>query len=730
MFKKILIANRGEIACRIIRTAKRMGLATVAVYCDADREALHVAMADEAVNIGPPPAATSYLMIDKIIAAARQTGADAVHPGYGFLSERGAFALALDAAGIAFIGPNVGAISVLGDKIESKKLAAGAGVSTVPGHAGAIDSDKAAIAAVRDIGLPVIIKASAGGGGKGMRIARSEDEVAEGVRAARSEARSSFGDDRVFIERYIDDPRHIEIQVLGDRHGNIVHLGERECSIQRRNQKIIEEAPSTAVDEALRAEMGAQAVALARAVGYDSAGTVEFILGADRHFYFLEMNTRLQVEHPVTEFITGLDLVEQMIRVAAGERLPFTQDEVRFHGWAVESRLYAEDPSRNFIPSIGQISRYRPPAEGRRADGTAVRVDDGVREDITIPVYFDPLMAKLVTHGPDRASAVEAMADALDCFVVDGVANNLSFLSAIMENPRWQTGDISTSFIAEEYPHGFAAAPLDPDTLARMAMVALAIEIRRRHKFRAFHGRLNGEGSVWRSDWSVAIGGTHFALRVGAVGRSRDAEHGARWRRPGDGRLLMAAGGRPVVGRDRPPFGQRAGAVGLWRHPPDQSRHRRRRPGDDAAGGRARPADAGEEEQARRQPVALPDARPGGRHRRGGGPGGARRRHPGGGRGDEDGERAARRARRHGQAHRRQGRRYARRRRGDHGIHLSGQRRPIRSIGDIDAAETRRGIHGSGMGRGGKAVQLAATDGAAPGDPCRPCQQRYRVPAS
>ncbi len=453
-------------------------------------------------------------MIDRIVAAAHRTGADAVHPGYGFLSERGAFALALDAAGITFIGPNVSAISVLGDKIESKKLAASAGVSTVPGHLGAIDSDAEAIAVARDIGLPVMIKASAGGGGKGMRIAWSEDEVAEGVRAARSEARSSFGDDRVFIERFIENPRHVEIQVLGDRHGNIVHLGERECSIQRRNQKIIEEAPSTAVDAALRAEMGAQAVALARAVHYDSAGTVEFILGADRHFYFLEMNTRLQVEHPVTEFITGLDLVEQMIRAAAGEALTFTQDDVRFDGWAVEARLYAEDPSRNFIPSIGQISRYHPPAEGRRADGTAVRVDDGVREDITIPVYFDPLMAKLITHGPDRAAAIEAMADALDCFVVDGLAHNLSFLSAIMENPRWQKGDISTGFVAEEYPHGFAAAKLDPETLARMAMVALAIEVRRRHKFRVLAGRLNGEGSTWRSDWSVAIGGTHFALRV------------------------------------------------------------------------------------------------------------------------------------------------------------------------------------------------------------------------
>ncbi len=541
MFNKILIANRGEIACRIIRTAKRMGLATVAVYCDADHEALHVAMADEAVNIGPPPAATSYLMIDRIIAAARQTGADAVHPGYGFLAERAGFAMALDTAEIAFIGPNAGAISVLGDKIESKKLAAEAGVSTVPGHPDAIDDDSEAVAIARDIGLPVMIKASAGGGGKGMRIAWTEDEVAEGVRAARSEARSSFGDDRVFIERFIENPRHVEIQVLGDRYGNIIHLGERECSIQRRNQKIVEEAPSTAVDAALRAEMGAQAVALARAVHYDSAGTVEFILGADRHFYFLEMNTRLQVEHPVTEFITGLDLVEQMIRVAAGERLPVTQDEVRFDGWAMETRLYAEDPTRNFIPSIGQISRYQPPREGRRADGIAVRVDDGVREDITIPVYFDPLMAKLITHGPDRASAIEAMADALDCFVVDGIAHNLSFLSAIMEHPRWQKGDLSTAFVEEEYPHGFAAAALDPATLARLAMVALSIDLTRRHKFRAFKGRLNGEGSQWRSDWSVAIGGTHFALAAEPT-EERDT---LRMVHDGGDPVVVASGWRP-----------------------------------------------------------------------------------------------------------------------------------------------------------------------------------------
>ena len=513
MFSKILIANRGEIACRIIRTAKRMGIATVAVYCEADRDALHVEMADEAVNIGPPPASSSYLVIDKIVEAARQTGADAVHPGYGFLSERAAFAEALAAAGIAFIGPNVAAIAAMGDKIESKKLAAAAGVSTVPGHLGVIGSDAEAIAVVKDIGLPVMIKASAGGGGKGMRIAWSEDEVAEGVRAARSEARSSFGDDRVFIERYIVNPRHIEIQVLGDRHGNVVHLGERECSIQRRNQKIIEEAPSPAVDPALRARMGAEAVALAKAVDYDSAGTVEFIMGEDRQFYFLEMNTRLQVEHPVTEFVTGLDLVEQMIRAAAGEPLGFAQDDVRLDGWAIESRLYAEDPSRNFMPSIGRLNRYRPPAEGRNGS-TAVRIDAGVGEDSEISVYFDPLIAKLVTYGPDRAAAVEAMAGALDRFVIDGIAHNQNFLAAIMANRRWRDGRLSTGFVAEEFPDGFAAATPDADTLGRLAMVALAVELRRRHTFSTLAGRLNGEGAAWRADWVVAIGGERIALRA------------------------------------------------------------------------------------------------------------------------------------------------------------------------------------------------------------------------
>ena len=409
MFKKILIANRGEIACRIIKTARRMGIATVAVYSEADREALHVAMADEAVCIGPPPAAQSYLDMDRIVAACRETGAEAVHPGYGFLSERAAFPIALQAAGITFIGPNPRAIEAMGDKIESKKLASAAGVSTVPGHLGIIADGEEAVRIADAIGYPVMIKASAGGGGKGMRIAHAREEVAEGFARATSEAKSSFGDDRVFIEKFITDPRHIEIQLLGDKHGNIVYLHERECSIQRRNQKVIEEAPSPLLDPATRRRMGEQAVALARAVGYDSAGTVEFVAAQDKSFYFLEMNTRLQVEHPVTELITGIDLVEAMICVAAGEPLDFRQEDVRLNGWAVEARVYAEDPAREFLPSTGRITRYRPPAEGT-AGGATVRVDTGVVEGGEISVHYDPMIAKLVTHAPTRAEAIAAQA--------------------------------------------------------------------------------------------------------------------------------------------------------------------------------------------------------------------------------------------------------------------------------------------------------------------------------
>ena len=517
MFKKILIANRGEIAVRIIKTARRLGIATVAVYCDVDRDALHVEMADEAVNIGPPPASASYLDIEKIVKACRDTGADAIHPGYGFLSERAAFAEVLAFAGVAFIGPNARAIAAMGDKIESKKLAAAAGVSTIPGHLGAIETAEEAVEIARGIGLPVMIKASAGGGGKGMRIARSESEVAEGFALARSEARSSFGDERVFVERFIENPRHVEIQVLGDRHGNVIHLGERECSIQRRNQKVVEEAPSPIVDQALRAEMGAQAVGLAKAVSYDSAGTVEFVMGQDRRFYFLEMNTRLQVEHPVTELVTGIDLVEQMIRVAAGEPLGFGQDDVRINGWAVEARLYAEDPYRDFLPSIGRLHRYRTPPEGA-IDDRVVRIDSGVTEGSEISLYFDPLIAKLVTHGPDRTAAIEAMAHVLDRTVVDGIAHNQPFLAALMDHPRWREGRLSTGFIAEEFPAGFGAAAPAAETLARLAVVGLSIELARRERLKTLPGRLNGAASAPREDWVVKIGGARVDLKtVGAV---------------------------------------------------------------------------------------------------------------------------------------------------------------------------------------------------------------------
>ncbi len=475
MFKRILIANRGEIACRIIKTARRMGIETVAVYSEADRDALHVEMADMAIPIGPPPAAQSYLVVDNIIAACKQSGAEAVHPGYGFLSERAAFAEALAKAGIVFIGPNPKAIAAMGDKIESKKAAARAKVSTVPGHLGVIEDDIQAIVIAEQIGYPVMIKASAGGGGKGMRIAFTKGEVAENFARARSEAKSSFGDDRVFIEKYITDPRHVEIQVLGDKHGNVIYLGERECSIQRRNQKVIEESPSPLLDAKTRAKMGEQAVALAKAVGYDSAGTVEFVAGQDRSFFFLEMNTRLQVEHPVTELVTGIDLVEQMIRVAAGEPLKLKQGDIKLHGWAVESRIYAEDPYRNFAPSIGRLVRYRPPAEGEH-NGVTLRNDTGVFEGGEISLYYDPMIAKLVTHAKTRDQAIDAQADALDAFTIEGIRHNIPFLAAIMQRPRWRSGKLSTAFIAEEFPGGFER-PRPTGALARtLAGVAAAID--------------------------------------------------------------------------------------------------------------------------------------------------------------------------------------------------------------------------------------------------------------
>ncbi|WP_237479470.1 acetyl-CoA carboxylase biotin carboxylase subunit [Lichenibacterium dinghuense] len=493
MFKKILIANRGEIACRIIRTAKRMGIATVAVYSDADRDALHVEMADEAVHIGPSPAAQSYLDIGRIVEACRSTGAEAVHPGYGFLSEREAFAEALRAAGVAFIGPNPHAIAAMGDKIESKRFARAAGVSTVPGNLDVIRDAAHAAEIAQRIGYPVMIKASAGGGGKGMRIAYSSAEVADGFARARSEAAASFGDDRIFIEKFIENPRHVEIQVLGDKHGNVIHLGERECSIQRRNQKVLEEAPSPLLDPETRALMGAQAVALAKAVDYDSAGTVEFVAGQDRSFFFLEMNTRLQVEHPVTELVTGLDLVEQMIRVAAGEPLRIRQEDVRMQGWAVEARVYAEDPTRGFLPSTGRLTTFRPPAEGEDG-GATVRVDTGVGEGGAISIFYDPMIAKLVTHAPTRAEAIAAQSRALDGFAIHGIRHNIPFLSALMGHERWRAGRLSTGFIAEEFGAEFAN-PVPAGTVAlRLACVAAVVDA----KLNARKRRISGQMPVAR----------------------------------------------------------------------------------------------------------------------------------------------------------------------------------------------------------------------------------------
>jgi len=517
MFKRILIANRGEIACRIIKSARRMGIETVAVYSEADRDALHVEMADDAVLIGPPAASESYLLIEKIVEACRKTGAEAVHPGYGFLSERESFPRALEAAGIVFIGPNPGAIAAMGDKIESKKAAAKANVSTVPGHLGVITDGKHAIKIADEIGYPVMIKASAGGGGKGMRIAYSTSEVEEGFGLATAEAKSSFGDDRVFIEKFIVDPRHIEIQVLGDKHGNVIYLGERECSIQRRNQKVIEEAPSPLLDETTRRKMGEQAVALAKAVNYDSAGTVEFVAAQDKSFYFLEMNTRLQVEHPVTELITGVDLVEQMIRVAAGEKLTMAQKDVTLTGWAVESRVYAEDPFRNFLPSIGRLVKYRPPAESK-VDGITVRNDTGVQEGGEISIYYDPMIAKLVTHAPSRAAAIEAQAHALDAFYIEGIRHNIPFLSALMNHPRWREGNLSTGFIAEEFPKGFSARPPEGEVARRIAAVAASIDTVIGERKRQISGQLTGRPVTRAGRRAVWLEREEIALDVAREG--------------------------------------------------------------------------------------------------------------------------------------------------------------------------------------------------------------------
>ncbi len=515
MFKKILIANRGEIACRVIKTARKMGIKTVAVYSDADRNALHVKMADEAVHIGPPPANQSYIVIDKIMDAIKQTGAEAVHPGYGFLSENSKFAEALEAAGVAFIGPPKGAIEAMGDKITSKKLAQEAKVSTVPGYMGLIDDAEHAVKISNEVGYPVMIKASAGGGGKGMRIAWNDEEAREGFQSSKNEAANSFGDDRIFIEKFVTQPRHIEIQVLCDKHGNGVYLHERECSIQRRQQKVIEEAPSPFLDEETRAAMGAQSVALAKAVDYCSAGTVEFIVDGDRNFYFLEMNTRLQVEHPVTELITGVDLVEQMIRVAYGETLPMKQDDLKINGWAMESRLYAEDPYRGFLPSIGRLSRYRPPAE-EVTDTSVVRNDTGVYEGGEISMYYDPMIAKLCTWAPTRAGAIEDMRVALDSFEVEGIGHNIPFLSAVYDHEKFTSGNMTTAFIEEEFPEGFDGVELPDTDLTRIAAATVAMyrvcEIRRSQ----VSGRMDNHERHVGSDWVVSLQGTGKSTVVAA----------------------------------------------------------------------------------------------------------------------------------------------------------------------------------------------------------------------
>ncbi|WP_182866542.1 acetyl-CoA carboxylase biotin carboxylase subunit [Rhodopirellula sp. JC639] len=502
MFNKILIANRGEIACRVIKTARKMGIETVAVYSEADRDALHVSMADQAVLIGPPPSAESYLVIDKLIAACRDTGAQAVHPGYGFVSENAAFAQQLAEAGITFIGPNVHAIKNMGDKITSKKLAQDAGVNTVPGHADIIPSPDAAVAIAQEIGYPVMIKASAGGGGKGMRIARNDDECRDGFQRASGEAKTSFGDDRVFIEKFIEQPRHIEIQVIADRYGNVIHLGERECSLQRRHQKVIEEAPSPFLDAKTRAAMGDQAVALARAVQYESAGTVEFIVDNDRNFYFLEMNTRLQVEHPVTEYVTGLDLVELMIRVAAGEELPLSQSDVKLRGSAIEARVYAEDPLRGFLPSIGRLVRYSPPPENE-----VVRVDTGVYEGAEISMHYDPMIAKLITYGTTRDIAIAHMREALNEFYIRGVSHNISFLAALIEHRRFRSGMISTNMIAEEYPDGFHPSDLVHENPALLIVVAAAIHRRYMDRAAGISGQLPGYERSIPDNWVIMLNG-------------------------------------------------------------------------------------------------------------------------------------------------------------------------------------------------------------------------------
>jgi propionyl-CoA carboxylase alpha chain len=553
MFKKILIANRGEIACRVIKTARKMGIATVAIYSDADEGALHVKMADEAVHIGPSPANQSYIVIDKVMEAIRSSGAEAVHPGYGFLSENPKFAEALEAAGVAFIGPPKGAIEAMGDKITSKKIAQEADVSTVPGYMGLINDADEAVRISNEIGYPVMIKASAGGGGKGMRIAWNDDDARQGFQSSKNEAAASFGDDRIFIEKFVTQPRHIEIQVLCDKHGNGVYLNERECSIQRRNQKVVEEAPSPFLDEVTRRAMGEQSLALAHAVGYSSAGTVEFIVDAEKNFYFLEMNTRLQVEHPVTELITGVDLVEQMIRVAAGEKLAFKQADIGINGWAIENRLYAEDPYRGFLPSIGRLSRYRPPEEV--AEKTrAVRNDTGVFEGGEISMYYDPMIAKLCAWAPTRSEAIEEMRNALDAFELEGIGHNLPFLAAVMDHPKFISGDMTTAFIAEEYPDGFGGVTLGEEALHRIAAAAAAMhrvaEIRRSR----ISGRMDNHERRVGTDWTVTLQGQSLNLTMSADRQGADVifESGVSYRiesdwTPGDTLARLEVGGEPLI---------------------------------------------------------------------------------------------------------------------------------------------------------------------------------------
>ena len=551
MFEKILIANRGEIACRIMRTCRRLGIGTVAVYSDADSRALHVQHADEAVNIGPPPASESYIAIENLLDAIACSGADAVHPGYGFLSENSDFANSLEREGVAFIGPPASAIDAMGDKIMSKSIAARAGVSTVPGHDGEIEGPERAAEIAREIGYPIMIKASAGGGGKGMRIAHSEEDLVPGLQAARNEARSSFGDDRVLFEKFVTRPRHIEIQVLADKFGNCIHLNERECSIQRRNQKVIEEAPSPFLDKATRDAMGRQAVELAKAVGYCSAGTVEFIVDEHRRFYFLEMNTRLQVEHPVTELITGLDLVELMIRVAAGERLQVRQEDVGIDGWAMESRIYAEDPFRQFLPSIGRLTRYRPPSEYSEVR-SAVRNDTGVYEGGEISIHYDPMIAKLATWGTDRRSAVNVMRQALDRFEIEGISSNLPFLSEVMDNKVFVGGDLTTAFIDEQFPGGFTSAEPTEALSRKLCAVAAVIhdclEARRRSL-----GGGRKETRQGRS-WVAKLASRHFNLQVSGDAAAYECRFGddeaidiaSDWR-PGDCLSEFMVDGEPMV---------------------------------------------------------------------------------------------------------------------------------------------------------------------------------------